>query len=396
MGALLSESAHSKSVRIKDTVMARKTMDRAVNRGMEVLMLVSDAHGGFGGIAQYNRDVIAAMSQLENIAYVTVLPRIMSAEAASVPSRVRYDRRSARNLPNFIVRSVAHALPGKRTDLVYCAHVNLLPVAATIAVAKRCPLVLAVYGIDAWQKPRGAAVWAALKAVSLVISISQMTLDRFRAWSGVAEAKCVILPNAIHADQYRAGDKDSPLARRLGVTMRPVILTFGRMSDDERYKGFDEVIAAMPRLLAHKPDLVFVAAGDGSDRSRLEAKAASLGVASSVIFPGRISEAEKADLYRLADAYVMPSSGEGFGFVILEALACGIPVVASKADGTREAVRGGELGLLVDPADQLALEHAVLEALSRPKAILPGLDYFSFAHFEQRLALALSKVVSSE
>jgi glycosyltransferase involved in cell wall biosynthesis len=68
-------------------------------------------------------------------------------------------------------------------------------------------------------------------------------------------------------------------------------------------------------------------------------------------------------------------------------------VVASSADGTREAVRDGELGLLVDPKDSDALERAILEALTKPKAIPPGLDYFSFANFQKRLAAAFAEVV---
>ena len=164
------------------------------------------------------------------------------------------------------------------------------------------------------------------------------------------------------------------------------------MSADERYKGFDEIIDLMPRLIARVPNLAYVAAGDGSDRARLEAKAKALGVEKNVLFTGRIEEAEKADLYRLADAYVMPSSGEGFGFVILEALACGIPVVASAADGTREAVRGGELGLVVDPQDADGLERAIIDALLCPKKIPLGLDYFSFPNFERRLAGALGQM----
>jgi phosphatidyl-myo-inositol dimannoside synthase len=367
---------------------------RAVDRGLRVLMLVTDAHGGFGGIAQYNRDIIEAMSRIEGIAHVTVLPRLMPDDAATLPQKVTYDRSCTRSMRDFILRSAANARPGTEVDLVYCAHINLMPVAAAIAAVRGRPLVLAVYGIDAWRKPAGIAGWAASKTPSLVISISQITLGRFRAWSGIEEAKCAVLPNAIHAEQYRAGGKDSALARRLGVATRPVILTFGRMSADERYKGFDEVIEAMPRSLARQPDLVYVAAGDGSDKPRLEAKANALGVAANVVFPGRIGEDEKPDLYRLADAYVMPSSGEGFGFVVLEALACGIPVVASTADGTREAVRGGELGLLVDPKDPDALERAILQALSRPKSIPPGLDYFSFANFQARLAKALGKVAA--
>ena len=84
---------------------------------------------------------------------------------------------------------------------------------------------------------------------------------------------------------------------------------------------------------------------------------------------------------------------EGFGFVILEALACGLPVVASIADGTREAVRNGELGVVVDPKDPAALLSAIVEALRRPKQIPAGLAYFSFGNFASRLRSALGRVI---
>jgi glycosyltransferase involved in cell wall biosynthesis len=169
-------------------------------------------------------------------------------------------------------------------------------------------------------------------------------------------------------------------------------MTLGRMDPGERAKGFDEIIELLPRLAAREPAIRYLCAGDGGDRVRLEAKAQSLGVADRVVFTGRIAESRKADHFRLSDAYIMPSRWEGFGFVVVEALACGIPVVASTKDGTREAVRNGELGLLVDPKDADSLEQAILDALSRPKAVPPGLDYFSFANFEKRLAAALSNV----
>ena len=368
-------------------------MQRDFNRGLRVLMLVTDAHGGFGGIAQYNRDVINALSVLPHFREILVLPRVVHGPAFKVPAKVKYDLAGVTGIRGYLGRCAALALTGGRYDLIYCAHINLMPLAAVIARLRRVPLVLAIYGIDAWQKPPGRVATAVAGMANLVISISQITLDRFRDWSGIDEAKCAVLPNTINRNLYSPGEKSSALARRLGVATRPVILTFGRMSDDERYKGFDEVIEIMPRLLAHLPNLVYVAAGDGSDKPRLEAKSNALGVAANVVFPGRISEDEKADLYRLADAFVMPSSGEGFGFVVLEALACGVPVVASTVDGTREAVRDGELGLLVDPEDREGLEHAILDALSRPKAIPLGLEYFSFANFQMRLASALGRVV---
>ena len=97
----------------------------------------------------------------------------------------------------------------------------------------------------------------------------------------------------------------------------------------------------LPALAADVPDVAYLIAGDGDDRARLEKKAAALGVADRVVFAGYVPEEEKADHYRLADAFVMPGRGEGFGIVYLEALACGVPVVASSLDASREAVRDG-------------------------------------------------------
>jgi phosphatidylinositol alpha-1,6-mannosyltransferase len=114
------------------------------------------------------------------------------------------------------------------------------------------------------------------------------------------------------------------------------------------------------------PNIAYLIVGDGTDHHRLEEKARSLGVHERVVFAGYIPEREKADHYRLADAYVMPGRGEGFGIVYLEALACGVPVVASKLDGSREAVRDGALGILVDPNDAEGIKRGILEALARP------------------------------
>ncbi|MGH6923676.1 MAG: glycosyltransferase, partial [Propylenella sp.] len=96
---------------------------------------------------------------------------------------------------------------------------------------------------------------------------------------------------------------------------------------------------------------------------------------------------------RLADAYVMASRWEGFGIVVIEALACGVPVVGSTADGTQEALLHGELGAAVDPDDPDALEEAILEALARPKRPPERLSFFAFENFEARLRAALAPVM---
>jgi glycosyltransferase involved in cell wall biosynthesis len=244
--------------------------------------------------------------------------------------------------------------------------------------------VLFIYGIDAWHPGPSPLTNLLAKKASWVVSISAATAKKFHAWAGRG-ARQMLLPNAIHAEWYGPGAKPQALLRRYGLEGRTVLMTLGRLVSAERYKGFDDVLELMPELLKSVPGLAYLIVGGGSDRERLQEKVRALGLEGKVVFTGQIPEAEKADHYRLADAYVMASRGEGFGFVLLEAMACGIPVVASVLDGGREAVREGELGILADPVDRGALKRAILEALARPKGVVPaGLEHFSFDNFEAR------------
>src|SRR5262249_19585944 len=123
-----------------------------------------------------------------------------------------------------------------------------------------------------------------------------------------------------------------------------------------------------------------------------EAKARALGLSEHVIFAGRISEAEKVAHYNLADLYVMPSYGEGFGIALIEAAACGIPVVGSSVDGSREALLDGQLGRVVDPAKGDEVVAAVVAAISegRHRTRSPLVETFCIGRFRMRVAEWLS------
>ena len=168
-------------------------------------------------------------------------------------------------------------------------------------------------------------------------------------------------------------------------------MTLARLDSRERYhasgiKGIDEILDILPELIAKVPDLVYLVAGDGTDRPRLEAKVKSLDLERHTVFTGHVAEAEKADHYRLADVFVLAGRGEGFGIVLLEAMACGVAAVASKLDGSREAVLNGALGVVVDPTDRTDLQAGILAALQRPAGAPPeGLAHFSYPNFETRL-----------
>jgi len=278
---------------------------------------------------------------------------------------------------------------------VVCGHINLLPLAWFASRIMNAPLVLFIYGIDAWHPSRILLTNMLAKKVPWVVSISATTAHKFHAWAKPVARQFRVLPNAVHVECYGPGAKNPDLLRRYALDGKTVLMTLGRLVADERYKGIDEVLELMPDLVKTVPKLAYLVVGDGSDKERLQQKAQALGLGGRVVFAGQILEAEKADHYRLADAYVMASRGEGFGFVLLEAMACGIPVIASTLDGGREAVRDGQLGILTDPVDRDAIGHAILEALARPKGVVPaGLEYFSFDNFEARAHSLFDDVLS--
>lgn len=355
---------------------------------MRILYLLSDGFGGHGGIATYNRDVLMALCADPDVAEVVALPRSVPRELGPLPAKLRYDTAAAGGARAYFAALIRGLLSG-RFDLIYCAHINLSPLAWLAGRLRRTPWLLAIYGIDAWRPTGRRAVDWAVRHADHVLSISRVTLDRFVAWSGYDLSRTSVMPNAIHLEHFGMAPRDPLLQARYGLIGKRVLMTFGRMDSSERYKGFDELLELLPTLDA---DIVYLLAGDGNDRPRLEAKAALLGIADRAIFTGYIAEDEKAATYRLADLYAMPSSGEGFGFVLIEALACGIPALGSTTDGGREALLNGTLGILVDPADRKELRDGVLAGLAQPKTVPKGLSHFAFPAFTDRLQTLLHQL----
>lgn len=338
---------------------------------MNVLFLVTDAYGGYGGIALFNRELCAALDHVN----ITVIPRVVRGAIQDAPPHVTFVAEAAES-PVAYLRAVAEARRAK-PDLVICGHVNLLPV----AFGK--PL-LVVHGIEAWKQRR-----MPLAQCRGIVSVSALTRDRLVGWSGY-EGPTFVLPNAVHLEEYGVRPKREDLVARYRLEGKRVLLTVGRLDAAERSKGFDEVLEVLGDL---PEDVVYMIAGGGNDATRLQLRARELGVASRVVFTGLFADDEKRDLYNLADAYVMPSRGEGFGFVFLEAMACGVPAIGSKLDGGREALLDGKLGLLVDPTNPAEIRAAIVEALERGTRGVPEeLSYFSFENFAQRSREIIERV----
>ena len=342
---------------------------------MRILFLVTDAYGGHGGIALFNREFCAALVARPDVTEVVVVPRVIRNLPEGVPAKVKFVYQAARS--NIAYAKTVATLFREKFDLVVCGHVNLLPVACSFGR----PL-LVVHGIEAWQPLKSTVRRRLIHRCRAVVAVSQLTLDRLLAWSHY-RGPTHVLPNAVHLEQYGIREKREDLVARYGLKGKRVLLTVGRLAGEERSKGFDEVLEVLPHL---PEDVVYMIAGGGHDMPRLRDKALALGVGKRVVFTGLFPESEKPDLYNLADVYVMPSRGEGFGFVFLEALASGLPAIGSKADGGREALLGSELGTLVDPDDRDELRKAIEEQLAKRERRVPEkLAHFSFEKFVQRV-----------
>jgi phosphatidylinositol alpha-1,6-mannosyltransferase len=357
---------------------------------LRMLMLLTDGFGGVGGIAKFNRDFLQALDACPLVERVQALPRLIPEPINKkvIPEAVVYDRKAAGGKAAFMLRVAAHLCRAGRVDQVICAHINLLPAAWLLARLRGARLVLIIHGIDAWEPPRSLLTRQLARSVDAFISVSRISAERFSRWSKVPMIRAFILPNCVDLDQFQPQQRDMTLVKRYGLQSSRIILTMGRLASHERYKGFDEVIDVMPLLLKRFPNLKYLIVGDGPDRPRLEAKAAGLGLADSVILAGYITESEKVAHYNLADAYVMPSLGEGFGIVLIEAAACGLPVIGSKADGSREALLDGRLGRLIDPKKPDELVQAITTVLENasPRVRIDAIDIYSRQNFKARVA----------
>jgi len=343
-----------------------------------ILALITDGFGGSGGIAQYNRDLIKALTLCPGIERIVVLPRLGEADATVLPAGVR-QLKPRRNAAIYSLAAIKAALTQGPFEAVFCGHLHLAPLAGFLASLLGVPLWLQLHGWEAWGVPRRIERQAAERAC-LITAVSRYTRTRFLAVCGVDPARVRVLPPTVE-QSFGRGTRSDELAARYGLRGKRVLLTVGRLDPAERRKGQDHVIRALPGIVARFSDIVYLIVGGGGDKARLEVLARELDVADHVVFAGTVTADELPQLYRLADLFVMPSTQEGFGIVFLEAAASGLRVVGGNSDGSADALADGAIGTLIDPADTAALVRAVTAALGGDGVAPAGAARFRFENF---------------
>lgn len=229
------------------------------------------------------------------------------------------------------------------------AHPHLLSGGAGYAVW--------MHGVEAWEhlRPGHAAVF---RRAALVVVNSHHTLERYRALHGD-------LPQA--AVCWLATEEDEAPPPRPPRLDAPVVLILSRVDAGDAYKGHRELIEAWPSVLAAVPGARLLIAGGGSGLADIERLARSSGIAHSTELCGFVPEAELQTLWQRADVFAMPSRGEGFGLVYVEAMRQGIPIIASVHDAGHEINVDGKTGYNVDLGQPSQLAARLTELIAAPQ-----------------------------
>ena len=271
-----------------------------------------------------------------------------------------FGTRTAALARRVMARQIGGALGADQRPLIVFDHLGPARIQALLPGVLRSPYLVFLLGIEVWR-PLSRGRRRALGHASSLLAISHHTRRRARSFTP-SLPPVEILPLALE-ERMPGGEADTELLARCGDGF---LLMVGRMSSHERYKGHDQLLAAMPALLASQPKARLIVTGGGDDRTRLVELAAREGLAEAVNFTGFVSEATLAGLYERCLAFVMPSRDEGFGLVFLEAMRAGKPCLAARGSAAEEIVIDQSTGLLVDRDDPLALAEAMASFYRHP------------------------------
>lgn len=239
-----------------------------------------------------------------------------------------------------------------------------------------CPLVVTTQGLEEFRSHQRLKHWAYLPfrhgmkvvaaASDAVVTTDESLRPVVRQHLAIPDGDQVVIPNAVDPDRCRQlgtlEEGSALLARQGHAEASPLFLSVGRV---EANKGFDVMVAALAMVARTLPPAwAWVLAGEGPERSRIRALIREAGLESHCLLTGRVDETDLHSLYRVADWFVHPTRYEGSSLVTLEAMAHGLPVVASCTGGLPDKVADGVSGFLVDPGDPEELSARLVDASS--------------------------------
>lgn len=357
--------------------------------------------GGVGGVQRAGRHLAAVLT-----AYARRLgwtPQVFALNDAAGQHRVcvddhEFEYKGFGRRPWVLLQACWHEA-GRGTRVFLMGHPNLAPlIFAARWKAPAAQAVVVCHGIEVWA-PLGRLRRSALHRADCILAPSRYTAEQVVVQQGIPHEHVRVLPWALDPDFWKCAQQVSKQRRPTGFPHGRVVLTVTRLAAVDAYKGVDTLIQALARL----PDEThLVVVGDGDDRPRLEALARAQGVAHRVHFSGALERDELVACYQHCDIFALPSKGEGFGLVFLEAMAFGKPVVGGAHGGTLDIIEHGSNGFLVPHGEVEQLAATLLRLLAEPalcaevgrRAREHVAQHYLFPQFAARLHAILDELLA--
>ena len=275
-------------------------------------------------------------------------------------------------------------------SLIFYGHINLVPFANLLYLSKKNQKAhFMIHGIDAWY--RFSWYKRFLMNNYTYLAVSNYTKNIFSHENDVPHSNITLFPNCIDIDL-------NPFAAVNPYHYEQFnLLSVSRLDRKDTYKGIDSVIKTLSMLKNDIPNIHYTIIGTGNDQQRLENLVQTLHLEEHVTFTGFVEEVEP--YYAFCDLFILPSDGEGFGIVYLEAMKYKKPVIAAASGGVTDVVLNNTTGLLCSYDDRVCLKEKVL-CVYNDKAYAKKLGEngyqhlihnFTFDMFAERLSLLLQK-----
>jgi glycosyltransferase involved in cell wall biosynthesis len=242
--------------------------------------------------------------------------------------------------------------------------------AAILGKRLGCPVVISARGTDInlfpdFRLPRKMIIWAAQQAAAM-ITVCQSLKDRLVDDLGISEHKITVLPNGVDNQLFQPGNRQA--LRKQHQLSHPTLLYVGNLIP---LKGVDLIIQALAKL----PDYHLIVIGEGPEKTRLQQLANTLQVTDRITFIDNLSQQQLVNYYTMADMLLLPSSREGCANVLLEALSCGTPVIATAVGGSPDIVAKPVAGALIKQRSAEALVTEILALSANPPDTQQIRDY---------------------
>jgi len=342
------------------------------------LLAITGAFHSDGGIAAVNRLIIHAFaSRGYRIDIFVLTEKEATVDVRYIdPGLVRVCAFNG-NKVRFVL-SLWRAILQNKYDLVLCDLINLSAALAPLARIGLCRYYAWIYGVDVFPPSPNFEGRLGLTSAAKILAISKFTYDNVTArFPNVRISVCELALDPIRHGRLVSSTaiEDEPeiemqavdgVSRQIGPHM---ILHVGRMTAKERYKGHGVLLEVLPPLIDRFPQMQLVLAGQGNDFARLHLLAQSLPLSAQaqIFLPGFVESRMLEKLYAKCYLFAMPSIGEGFGLVYLEAMSHAKPCIGGKMDAARYVIQDGVTGLLVDnPRSTEQVANAVIWLMEHP------------------------------